>query len=155
MKKLLFLLSILFCSLLLTAQVVHDANAEVRSVSSFKGINVSSAIDLYISQGSSEAVAVSAKDIKVRERITTEVKDGILYISVDSKLFDWKGFTGDQKMKAYVTVKDINRLQASGASDIHISGALKTDNLKMDLSGASDFEGEINAESLHREVEQR
>jgi hypothetical protein len=146
MKKLLLVLS-LFVSLSAMAQTIHDANAEVRNVPGFKGVNVSGAIDLFISQGSAEAVAVSAKETKVRDRIKTEVKDGILYISFDGK--GWKDWNmGDQKMKAYVTVKDISRLEASGASDVEVSGTLKADNLKLTLSGASDFEGSIEVKNI-------
>jgi hypothetical protein len=146
MKKFLLILCIL-AGFSAISQTIHDANAEVRTVSGFKGVTVSGAIDLFISQGSTEAVAVSAKDAKVREKITTEVKDGILHISFDGN--DWKNWSlGDQKMKAYVTVKNINRLEASGASDVKVSGTLKTDNLKLHLSGASDFEGAIEVKSV-------
>jgi hypothetical protein len=147
MKKFLLALTIVF-SLPAFSQTIRDANAEVRSVPGFRGVSVSSAIDLYISQGNSDAVAVSAADTKLRDKIITEVKDGILHIYVDNKLFDWKNFSGDKKMKAYVSIKEINRLQASGASDVKVSGTLKTDNLKLDLSGASDFEGSIEAKSI-------
>jgi hypothetical protein len=147
MKKFLLVLAVLF-SLPAFSQTIHDPNAEVRSVSGFIGVHVSSAIDLYISQGATDAVAVSASDTRVRDKIVTEVKDGILHIYVDNKLFDWKNFSGGKKMKAYVTIKVINRLQASGASDVKVSGTLKTDNIKLDLSGASDFEGAIEAKSI-------
>ena len=146
MKKFLLGLAILF-SFSAISQTVHDANAEVRNVAGFKGVNISGSIDLFLSQGSSEAVAVSAKDIKVRDRIKTEVRDGILYISLDGR--GWKDWNnGDQKMKAYVTIREINRLEASGASDVEIAGTLKTDNLKVTLSGASDFEGNIEAKNI-------
>jgi hypothetical protein len=150
MKKFLLVLAVVF-NLSAFSQTVHDANAEVRNVSGFKGVSVSSAIDLYISQGSTDAVAVSASDTKVRDKIITEIKDGILHIYVDNKLFDWKNFSGDKKMKAYVTIREINRLQASGASDVKVSGTLKTDNLKLHLSGASDFEGAVEAKSIQVE----
>jgi hypothetical protein len=147
MKKILFVIGVLLSFSTIAQTTIHDANAEIRNVSGFKGVSVSSAIDLFISQGNTEAVAVSAKETKVRDRIKTEVKDGILYISVEGK--GWKDWgTGDQKMKAYVTVKDINKLEASGASDIKVSGSLKTDNLKLTLSGASDFEGTVNVKSI-------
>lgn len=146
MKKFLLALTLLF-SVAAFSQTIHDANAEVRNVSGFKGVNVSSAIDLFISQGSTEAVAISAKDTKVRDRIKTEVKEGVLYISFDSK--GWKDWNmGDQKMKAYVTIKEISRLEASGASDVNVSGTLKTDNLKLTMSGASDFEGIIETRNI-------
>ena len=42
--------------------IVFDANAEVRSVKGFTGVEVSGAIDLYLSQGKEEAVAISASN---------------------------------------------------------------------------------------------
>lgn len=150
MKKILLAMAVLF-SFTAISQTIHDANAEVRSVSGFKGVSVTSAIDLYISQGSTEAVAVSAKDTKVRDRIKTEVKDGVLHISFDGR--DWKNWSmGDQKMKAYVTVKNINVLEGSGASDIKVSGTLKSDNLKLEFSGASDFEGTVEVKNVQINV---
>ncbi len=150
MKKILLAIAIFF-SFQAISQTIHDANAELRQVSGFKGVSVTSAIDLYISQGSTEAVAVSAKDTKVRDRIKTEVKDGVLHISFDGR--DWKNWSmGDQKMKAYVTVKNINVLEGSGASDIKVSGTLKSDNLKLEFSGASDFEGAIEVKNVQINV---
>ena len=57
--------------------VVHDANAQVRNVGSFNKIRVSSAISLYLSQGNTQAVAVSSEDAKCNAKIITEVKNGI------------------------------------------------------------------------------
>jgi hypothetical protein len=147
MKKLLLAFALILGVSAYAQTTIHDANAQVRNVSGFKGVSVSSAIDLFISQGSTEAVAVSAKDEKIRDRIKTEVKDGVLHITFDGS--GWKNWNmGDQKMKAYVTIKDINRLEASGASDVKVSGTLKTDNLKLHLSGASDFDGSVEAQNL-------
>ena len=146
MKKILLAI-ILFCSVSVIGQTIHDANAEVRNVSGFKGVSVSSGIFLYLSQGATEAVAISGKDEEIKSRIKTEVKDGILHISFDSK--GWKRWnTGDQKMKAYVTIKDVNRLVASGASDVRVTGVLRSDDLKLVVSGASDFEGAIEAKNI-------
>lgn len=150
MKKILLALFIVFSISAISQTTVYDANVQVRNVSGYRGVSISSAIDLYISQGNTEAVAVSAKEDKVRDKIKTEVKDGILYISLEGK--DWKNWSmGDQKMKAYVTVKDINRLEASGACNVKVSGTLKTDNLKLHLSGASDFEGSIETKNIQIE----
>jgi hypothetical protein len=50
--------------------LVVDANAEARTVNSFTAIEVSDAIDLYISQGNTEAVAISGStdDIKTQDQ---------------------------------------------------------------------------------------
>jgi hypothetical protein len=51
--------------------VIQDPNAQLRSVKGFHGIRVSSAINLYLSQGQEEKVVVSAKDVKMRDMIKT------------------------------------------------------------------------------------
>ena len=147
MKKILFVIAVL-TSFTAISQTVHDANAEVRNVSGFQGVSVSSAIDLYLSQGNSDAVAISATDNDVRSRIKTEVKDGVLHIWFDGKGFkNWNN--NNQKMRAYVTIKDIKRLKATGASDVKVSGILKAENLSLDFSGASDFEGAIDVRNIN------
>ncbi len=60
-------------------KTINDANAEKRNVSGYHAIEVSGGIDLYLSQGD-ESVAVSASETKYRDRIKTEVKDGVLKI---------------------------------------------------------------------------
>jgi len=149
MKKVLFLI---VCAALTTAgmaqKVVNDKNAEVRNVSGYHGVRVASGIDLYISQGSTEGVAVSANEEKYRNNIKTEVENGILKIYYDNGMgmhFSW----GNAKnMKAYVTIKDINELQASGGSDIYVDGALQASNFTMHVSGGSDFHGKLNVSTL-------
>jgi len=42
-----------------------------------------------LTQSNEEAVAVSAKDTKYRERIRTEVKDGVLKIWYDNDGWKW------------------------------------------------------------------
>ncbi|MES2774733.1 MAG: head GIN domain-containing protein [Bacteroidota bacterium] len=126
-------------------KTVYDANAETRNVGSFTSIEVSSAIDLYLSMGSADAVAVSAKDKEHIASIITEVKNGTLYIGYKEKgIGNW----GAKNMKAYVSVKTLNRLKASGASDVLVDGTIKASDLVIDLSGASDFKGAVSSQNL-------
>src|SRR5262245_26423656 len=117
MKKIFSLLVVLGLIVTASAQkTVNDANAEKRNVSGFHAIEVSGGIDLYLSQGE-EAVAVSAAKIEYRDKIITEVVNGVLKIRFDWKSnfkIDW----GNHKLKAYVSVKNLDALHASGGSDI-------------------------------------
>ena len=122
--------------------LVVDANAEVRNVSGFTAIEVSGAIDLYISQGNEEAVAISANSDEIKARIKTEVRSGTLHIYLDGKGLNWK-IWGNNKMKAYVTYKILSRLEASGACNIKATDPIKQSELKIELSGASDFTGDV------------
>jgi hypothetical protein len=128
-------------------KVINDKNAQKRSVEGFHGVSVGGGIDLYLSQGSEEAVAVSAADPEVRDRIRTEVENGILHIYLESKGFHW-GNWSERKMKAYVSCKVIDELHASGGSDVYIENALKSDKLTMSLSGGSDLHGKMNVGEL-------
>src|SRR6476469_9869183 len=90
-----YLLNLLVCVALLTtvnAQiVVNDANAQQRNVTGFSSIKVSGGIDIYLSQGASEGVAVSAREKKYADKIITEVRDGVLVIYYEKE----NGWFGD------------------------------------------------------------
>ncbi|MCW3108384.1 MAG: hypothetical protein JWQ09_2890 [Segetibacter sp.] len=131
--------------------IVYDENAEVRVVERFSGIEVSGSVSLYLSQGSVQGVAISAGEAKYNNKIKTEVKNGVLRISVEGGV--WNGFNWtNRKLKAYVTVTDINRLEVSGASYASITGALRGDDLKLDVSGASEIKGMINVNKLNLDI---
>ncbi len=147
MKK--FLCLLLLTGFITTAsaqKTINDANAQKRNVSGFHAIEVSGGIDLYLSQGD-EAVAVSAAKDEYREKIITEVKDGVLKI-----YFEWKNnlkFNWDsRKLKAYVSFKNLDGLEASGGSDIIVDGTIKTTKLNMEISGGSDFKGKVETDEL-------
>ncbi|MEK7225086.1 MAG: head GIN domain-containing protein [Bacteroidota bacterium] len=146
MKKIRILLAALLLISVVNAQQVNDPNAEVRQAKNFHGISVSSAFDVYLSQSSSEAVAVSASETKFRDRIKVEVKDGILYIKYDNEGLKWG--SGDKKLKAYISFVNIDKLSVSGACDVFITGILKADALRINQSGASDLKGKVDAKKL-------
>jgi hypothetical protein len=127
--------------------IVYDANVEVRQVQNFNGLEVSGAIDVYISQGNEEAVAVSGGDAEAIDRIKTEVKNGVLHIYFDGKGINWKSWNNN-KLKAYVTFKNVEKLMASGACNLIATQTIKVNTLLIDLSGASDFKGAVNVSTL-------
>src|SRR5882672_6402202 len=69
----------------LSQKVIDDANAEKRNVTGFHGIDVATGIKLIITKGDTEDVAVSASKIEYRDKIVTEVKNGILHIYYETK----------------------------------------------------------------------
>jgi len=146
MRQLLFILLLGLPGIRAGAQqtIIRDPNAQLRAVRGFHGIVVSHAINLYLSQGDTETVVVSAPDTKLRDRIRTQVVDGILYISLENNHFS----LGNTKLKAYVSFTTLDRLEASGAADIFVDGVITGDNLSLTLSGASDFKGAINVKAL-------
>lgn len=128
-------------------KLVFDANAQERKVGPFNAIEISGAINLYLSQGKEEAVAVSSSEPELLDKIKTVVRNNTLYISLDTKGMSWKSW-GNNQIKAYVTFTDLIKLEASGACNIKSAGKMKLDDIKVQLSGASDFNGEIEAGSI-------
>jgi hypothetical protein len=128
-------------------KLINDANAEKRTVTDFHGVEVGGGIDLYLSQGE-EAVAVSAVETRYRDRIRTEVKNGILKIWYDNKNGFWYD-RGNKKMKAYVSFKNLDQLDGSGGSDIWVDGAINVRKLSLDISGGSDFKGKVTVGEIN------
>lgn len=129
--------------------LVYDANAEVRKVAEFHGVSVGSGITLYLSQGSEQAVAVSADDISVIPKITTDVRDGILRIRVEGKMW---GSWGNKRMKAYVTVTDLSYLGVSGGSIAKLVDGVTVEALEADISGGSIVEGRLDGNSMKADL---
>jgi len=149
MKKIVFAL-LLLVGFAVNAQektaVIYDENAQVRKVSSFTAISVSSAIDLFLTQSNKNDVAVSASNDEIRDHIITEVVGGTLIIRLGDKgnWMSWRKW-GNYKTKAYVSIKDIDALTASGASNVHLVNTIESPKIRIKLSGASDFKGNIKA----------
>jgi Putative auto-transporter adhesin, head GIN domain len=156
MKK--YLMTLLFAAIALTpfAQVttVNDENAEARSISgAFSSIKVSGGIDVYLTQGSDEAVAVSASKDKYKEDIKTEVRDGELHIYYKNS--DGLGIYlngTNKKLRVYVSFKTLEKVTASGASDVVVTGLLEVPVFSLNMSGASDFKGQVKVNSLKVDI---
>jgi hypothetical protein len=149
MRRIFFLAVIGICQwVTLNAQktVINDPNAEVRAAGNFSAIDISGGINLYLSQGDEDGVAVSASEINYRDHIKTFVENGVLKIWYQEK--GWKYRSGNKKLIAYVSFKSIKALTASGASDVYVNGIIKCPGLTLRLSGASDFKGGIETDKL-------
>jgi hypothetical protein len=148
MKQLFFLAAFALLANNIKAQqtIIHDPNVQLRDAKGFHAIEVSGDITLYLSQGEEEKVAVTSTDIKWRDRIHTEVVDGVLKIFTrNGEEFRW-GL--HPKMKAYVSFRSLDGLRASGASGISVDGTISVGSLAIRLSGASNFKGAVHVDEL-------
>ncbi|HMJ45892.1 MAG TPA: head GIN domain-containing protein [Ferruginibacter sp.] len=128
-------------------RVVVDPNAEIRVVNgTFNKIKVSNGIDLYLSQSSTPGIAISASEEKFKARIKTVIENNVLKIYFEDDNA-WKN-NSSRKLKAYVSFKDLEELDASGASDVLVAGSIEAGSFKLNMSGASDFKGDIKATSI-------
>ncbi|HKI89072.1 MAG TPA: head GIN domain-containing protein [Draconibacterium sp.] len=119
-----------------TAIAGNSDKTENRNVKNFNGIKVSTGIDLYITMGNSEEVRIVAED-NIIDDVVTEVKDGTLHIYLKkNNWFNWGRF--NETRKAYVTVKQLESIDASSGSDVRSENTLKGDEIDIQASSGSD-----------------
>ena len=134
------LLFTLFLSIIAGFGIAADGNSdktEIRNVSNFKAVKVSTGIDLYIKMGTVEEVKIIADD-EIIDDLITEVKDGTLkiYMKQSNSWFNWN--SGNHARKAYVTVKELQEINASSGSDVNSENTLTGESLKVSASSGSD-----------------
>lgn len=159
MKKIISLaLCLLILQLGFAQKEVSEANSQKRPVSGFHSIKASSGIEVLITKGDREELAVSVGDLAYLDQVKTEVSNGVLkiYREGEWKLWNtWKNW----KVRVYVSYTKLDGLDAnSGASvsgtdlqvntlnayassggSIKISG--KADVLDIDVSSGGLFRG--------------
>lgn len=127
------------------AQGINDPNAETRNVENFHAITVSSGISLMLSQGSQQAVAVSAEENDLKSRIKTVVKNGVLKIYFDND----NGKIRNRKLKAYVSFVQLDGLDASAGASVNVDGSIKVNKLDLGASSGAVFNGKVETEALN------
>ena len=149
MKKIFFsLITLLSVHLFAQNVEVNDANAVKRSLStSFNAIKVSDGIDLMLTQSSEESLAVSASEPKYLEKLKSEIVDGTLKIYYDNAGMIWNS-NEKRKLKAYVSFKTLEKLQASSGADVKSTTILRVAKLELKLSSGALLTSEVNITQL-------
>ncbi len=125
--------------------IINDKNAEIRNVGDFWGIKVSGGIDVYLSQSSENALAISASTQKMKDDIDTRIVNGILVISYNSKSYSMKG---KRNLRAYISFKNLQSLEGNGACTFNIQETLKSNAFKINLSGACELKGKMDVKDM-------
>lgn len=149
MKYLLFFLFATFAIKSSGQTIIDDKNAEVRNVGPFSGIKVSGGIDVYLSQSNDYALAISASEDKYRDNIKTAISNGVLTIYYDGGTLR---YNSNRRLRAYVSFKTLESLEASGASDFIITGNFISNSVKVKLSGACNIKGPVNIDNLQLNI---
>ena len=132
------------CDNLLGVQGNGRVKSEERSVSSFDQISVGGAFDVYLTQGETESLRVEA-DENLLSLIETKVSNGRLVIRSRENIGEAK------ELNVYVTFRELNKIEASGACEIKNEGQLNFGNLVLNGSGASEIDLTLRAEKLEGE----
>ena len=135
-------------STLLAQKTINDANADKRSVSGFHGVNVGTGIKLILTEGSTEDVAVSAAKTEYRDKIVTKVENGILKIYYENKLGAINTKKERKELRAYVSYKNLDQLDANTGAEVQIEGTLKSASMKMSVNTGATVNGVIKTDDL-------
>lgn len=147
MKKRFFPIFLLITLSISAQKKVHDDNPVTRSAKEYHAIEISAGIDLYLLQGTEEGVTVSGATNEYRDKIQVEVVKGVLKIYYE-KQNSWGMNWGNKKLKAYVSVKNLDKLTASGGSDVILENELNIPELSLNISGGADFKGKLITKEL-------
>ncbi len=150
MKKLfssLFL--IVFAGLTVFAQqTVNDPNAEKRTIAGFHGIDVATGIELTLTKGNTEEVAVSAAATGFRDKIMTRVENGILKIYYETKTGSINKKNETKGLKAWVSYKSLDKLYATTGAEVKIDGVLEASSLDMKANTGAKIDGKVDIGTL-------
>ena len=132
----------------LAQKTINNPNAEKRTVSSFHGIEVGTGIELNLTEGNTEEVAVSASTTEFRDKIVTRVENGILKIQYETKMGSINKKKESKDLKAYVSYKTLDLLHATTGAEVKITGVLKSSSLDMKANTGALVDGEVDIAAL-------
>lgn len=126
---------------------------EYRKLKGFHGISATGALDIELTQGPAELVTVSAAEEKMLPYIITEVRDGVLRISIEKNdAFNWSNsgnFNGGtpggrpNKITVKVSVRALESIEATNSCCVYLHNAITCKRLNLDMSGSSALKGKI------------
>ena len=154
MKNVSLLICVILVCLFIAGATAQKTITTTRQASGFNAVSVSSGVDLYITQGAKESVKVEA-DEDFQKYVITKVENGTLEIFIEkdhnigisiSNFFKKGSLTN--KLRAYVTLPELTKLNASGGSDVYSEGSWKVNALKMVATGGSDIKFELQGAIL-------
>ena len=133
----------LSAGLLLSVAYAHvngDDKKESREVSAFSKISMSVSGELYLTQGDEYRLMIEGDEDDL-ENIETVVQGDRLKIKYDKPFgFNWNA----DKVKIYVTTKEVEELAVSGSGNIIAETPISTEDVHFNVSGS----GEIGIDDL-------
>ena len=114
-----------------------------RQVAPFTAINASGGWDVIVRQGDRQSVSIEVSE-EALDRAIVEVKNGTLHIynKKNNRAFSFNDLRKSRNIvqKAYVTVTDLAKIEASGGVDISFETPVKAGDFELELSGGTDLE---------------
>lgn len=128
-----------------TIKASGDVTSLDYAIPSFSKIIVSDAFNVYVSfSETEESVRIEANE-NLHDEIVVKREGDALII----RLKKFTSIRGNATMNAYIVTKDVATFDLRGASSLNLENEWIVSDGRIDLSGSSDFTGEVNAERLY------
>ncbi|MTI30253.1 head GIN domain-containing protein [Xanthovirga aplysinae] len=118
-----------------------------RSIGEFSELSVGGAFEVILTQGNSYKLKVEATE-EQHEKVITELRGDRLRIRYESKRWE----KNRSKITLYITYKNLEELNISGACHVKGETPLKGDHLGIEFSGASSANLELDVKSLKAKI---
>ena len=125
-----------------------NVSTETRQVSNFNSVDVSGAMDIYVSHSPETSIRIEG-DENLLEYVEVYEEGGTLRIHTRKGV----NINPSGAMKVHISNPDYKNFEASGACNIIGRDMIKTNgNVKIDLSGSSDVDMQLDAPRIETEV---
>ncbi|RUA08795.1 MAG: DUF2807 domain-containing protein, partial [Flavobacteriia bacterium] len=109
--------------------------------SDFNVVDVSRGLDVYLTVGEKISVSVQA-DENLHDLITTEVRNGTLYISALENIYSAKA------RKIFVSVPEVNKIKATSGADLYTENTITGNKLVVKATSGADIRLSIDVKDL-------
>ena len=122
---------------------------EKRDLRGFSSINISGSWDAVIAQGKNFSITIEASKESIDD-LRIKVEDGTLYVSNNRKGLRINLFNKRNDIrKVHITLPELQKITASGGSDIIPQTPFRTENMKLVMSGGSNLKSlSLDCQSL-------
>lgn len=118
------------------------------SIPEYSELRVSSAFNVYVSfSDTEESIRIDAND-NLHDRIVVKRDGNALVI----RLKTFTNVRGNATLNAYISTKDIEHFDLGGASRVTLENEWNVERGTLELSGASNFTGEVVADRLNLDM---
>ncbi|OEK02244.1 hypothetical protein BFP97_12270 [Roseivirga sp. 4D4] len=126
-------LSLMAVAMLMFSTLAFAQDRETINVRDFDGLSVSSSFVVEISVGNEVSLEIEIDD-EYRDALIAEVRGGTLVIGLENNR---RNRRMRESPRAYITVKELNKIHLSGAANLRTRDIIKSDDMELHLSGAS------------------
>ena len=121
--------------------ILHSADREDRNISGFTKLEVSGGFEIVLTQGNNESLTIEA-DESILDNIKTRITGNTLEIYTKGTIRNYR------VMRVYITFKQLESIEISGAVKVTADQSLQFDRLDLDVSGACTIEFDMEADRL-------